>query len=696
VDVQKLEAFGWPASRVGEAVAALVRRSGLQPASTAAVGAKTLTPGVDIGAWVEWKAKLLGCEAEAIEAALANLEKELAVAYPALLQVSDSLYLAVLKADRRWFRVLAADLTVRRVSLSEVAKTIRHQFEGAHLEQIELLLDEAQIPKSRRSGTAKLLAGEQFEDKRFDRCWIFRTLPGATPLRWLRAANALRNGAELLMAHTAQYLLWLASWAILGRLSFEGRLDRGWLVAWALFLMTLAPFRVLTTRLQGMLAIGVGGILKRRLLCGAMQLGPEEMRHCGIGSFLAQVLEAESVETLALSGGVAGVLALIELVISAFVLGRFSLVLFAWCVLAALLAWRLLIRYQHWTDTRMEMTQDLIESMVGHRTRLAQQLREEWHEAEDQALDGYLEKSKSVDGAGAWFMAAVPRGWLVAGLACLVPAIVSQGASDTGVALVLGGVLLAWTAFKRLTGSFADIVAAWIAWKRIAPLFHAAARPERLGELVPDSRSGEPSRKIVEADRLSFRYRKESNPALQACSLAIRRGERILLEGPSGGGKTTFASLLSGMRQPDSGLLLVNGLDRHTLGDKRWHEQVAAAPQFHENHILTETFAFNLLMGRRWPPTQKDVEEAEGVCRELGLADLLDRMPSGMLQMVGEGGWQLSHGEKSRVYIARALLQNAGLVILDESFAALDPENLRTALECTLRRAETLLVIAHP
>ncbi len=93
---------------------------------------------------------------------------------------------------------------------------------------------------------------------------------------------------------------------------------------------------------------------------------------------------------------------------------------------------------------------------------------------------------------------------------------------------------------------------------------------------------------------------------------------------------------------------------------------------------------------------QTDMEEAETICRELGLGALLDAMPSGLMQMVGEGGWQLSHGEKSRVYIARALLQNAELVILDESFAALDPENAKLALETTIQRARTLLVIAHP
>ena len=71
-------------------------------------------------------------------------------------------------------------------------------------------------------------------------------------------------------------------------------------------------------------------------------------------------------------------------------------------------------------------------------------------------------------------------------------------------------------------------------------------------------------------------------------------------------------------------------------------------------------------------------------------------MPAGLLQMVGETGWQLSHGEKSRLYMARALLQGADLIVLDESFASLDPENLRWALRCVLNRAPTLLAIAHP
>ena len=140
----------------------------------------------------------------------------------------------------------------------------------------------------------------------------------------------------------------------------------------------------------------------------------------------------------------------------------------------------------------------------------------------------------------------------------------------------------------------------------------------------------------------------------------------------------------------------MSGLDPRSLGALAWRRRVVAAPQFHENHVMTGTLAFNLLFGRRWPPTPEDLAEAEEVCRELALGELLDRMPAGLQQMVGESGWRLSHGEQSRVFMARALLQGADLVVLDESLAALDPETLQRALACAFRRCPALLVIAHP
>jgi ATP-binding cassette subfamily B protein len=123
---------------------------------------------------------------------------------------------------------------------------------------------------------------------------------------------------------------------------------------------------------------------------------------------------------------------------------------------------------------------------------------------------------------------------------------------------------------------------------------------------------------------------------------------------------------------------------------------VATAPQYHQNHILAAPLLFNLLLGRNWPLMPGDAQEAAAVCEELGLGPLLARMPAGMMEMVGDTGWQLSQGERSRVYLARAILQQAPLVILDESFAALDPETLELCLQCVLKRAPSLLVIAHP
>ena len=95
-------------------------------------------------------------------------------------------------------------------------------------------------------------------------------------------------------------------------------------------------------------------------------------------------------------------------------------------------------------------------------------------------------------------------------------------------------------------------------------------------------------------------------------------------------------------------------------------------------------------------PAPGDLEDAEAVCRALGLGPLIEKMPAGLQQQVGETGWQLSHGERSRVFLARALLQRSDLVVLDESFGALDPVTVDACLRCALDRAPSLLVIAHP
>lgn len=526
---------------------------------------------------------------------------------------------------------------------------------------------------------------------------MLRTSPGAPSNVWVRKSGLVRGAAGILAAHTSEYLLWILSWALIGTISLNGRLDRGWLIGWALLLFTLTPWRLYTTWKQGTVAIRIGGMLKARLLHGSMRLRPDELRSHGASSFLTQALEAEAVETLALGNGIEGLLSIVELVVAGCILGWVSFALLACVIVSALVMRRFVTRHSEWSQKRFEMTHELVDAMVGYRTRLVQQNREEWHEAEDQILTQYLHVSGKFDWLTTILSAGLPRCWLIIGVACLAPAIAAGNRSPSEMAIELGGVLLAYTALTRLAMSLTELAVVGNAWKHIAPLFTAAERKLICGTAPTTMAEGRRQAvALMEAQGLSFRYRNGGQPVLEECSLSIHAGDKILLEGQSGGGKSTLVSLLTGMREPDSGLLLMRGLDRKTAGEERWRRGVAAAPQFHENHILTETLAFNLLVGRRWPPSETDLQEAESLSRELGLGPLLDTMPAGLMQMVGEGGWQLSHGERSRIFLARALLQKADVTILDESFAALDPESLKTALDCALRRTETLMVIAHP
>jgi ATP-binding cassette subfamily B protein len=566
-------------------------------------------------------------------------------------------------------------------------------------------LSDREVSRSESERLALLLSQAQISERKKQRALALITAgplsspssglgPQSAPLDRLRVATISRTAVGFIAAHLAQYVLWLASWIILGRVAIEDRFNQAWFWAWAFVLFAIIPFRLLATWLQGLISVDMGGFLKAKLLCGVLKLNPDELRSCGLGSFLSYVLEAEVIETLAFTSGMGGLLAAMELIVAASILGRYAMVLLLWLLLAAMGAGILLFRYRRWTETRLKMTERIVEFMVGHRTRLAQQSLQ-GREEEAESFDDYESCSRRLDRVSAVISAVVSRGWLCLGIASLVPSFALGKRLSPKTAIALGGVLLAYGAFKRLSGALYELVAASVAWKRTSPLFCAAARSVDIGQ-CRQVIMGKASNNLIEAEGLSFRYAGSSNAVLKDLYLRIKSGERILLEGKSGDGKSTLASILAGLRQPQSGSLRANGVDLHTLGPADWCKCVAAAPQFHENYILTAPLAFNLLMGRGWPPDRASLEEAETVCRELGLGDLLDRMPAGLYQMVGEGGWQLSHGERSRIYIARALLQRAELVILDENFAALDPDTLHTALACVLNRAKTLMVIVHP
>ena len=706
-----LGTLAWPANRVGEALEILALQSGLTHKSNEAHNppGEVVRDPEAFDQWVNSAAACLEIEAELSWTRYAQLDSHLRAAGPALFRLPGKehpRFIAVVDGNRRRLSIVAPDLLVHRIPSGDLCRALCGEMEAPLVTEIDTLLAHADIAPRRRGRARAAILSERLSGVYVGDCWLLRTKPGSSFWRQLRAARLPRRLLWLASAHFVEYFLWIVAWWLIGLGALEGRLDHGWMLAWALLLLTLVPLRLIATWLQGVIAIGAGGLLKLRLLAGAMRLDPEEVRREGAGHLLGRVMESEAVESLALSGGFLALVSGIELLMAAVVLGAGAggsvhiLLLALWVALAFAAGWRYFHHDRQWTLSRLDMTHDLVERMVGHRTRIAQQPREHWHDGEDQALEGYYELSARMDRSAAWLMAFVPRGWLLLGLAALVPAFVSGRGTPVSLAVALGGILLAFRALKGLAGGLWNLVGAGIAWQQVAPLFQAAARPESAGSpsvavrREPNS-DGAGKRTVMEAHDLVFRYRDRGDPVLRSCSLRIFSGDRILLEGPSGGGKSTLASVLTGLRTAESGLLLASGLDRQTLGSQGWRRHVASAPQFHENHVLTATFAFNATMGRQRALTGSDLAEVETICGELGLKDLLERMPAGVLQMVGETGWQLSHGERSRLYIARALLQDPDLVILDESFAALDPETLRLALECVLRRARALLVIAH-
>src|SRR5215472_8590776 len=706
-----LDSLLWPLSRVAEAIEALARKCGLFAGpvqNLASPGWAECKEAESLARWIDATAAHLGVEAEPVGVAYAEVQRFLAENAPLLLRFPDQnapRFAAIIGRDGKSAIVLGPDLVEYRLSLESLRSALCRGLEGPANHRIEGVLRAVGISEEEGSRIGVAILQETLSGVRLDGIWLLRLSPRAAFMHQMLRAGLLRGVFGLIGAYTAQYFLFLLSWWIVGKAAFEGHFERGWLVAWALLLLTIIPLRLFATWLQGLVAIRTGALLKQRLLYGALRLDPEEMRYHGAGQLLGRVIESESVESLALSFGFLGLFSFIELIFATAILyaGAGGLLhvslLCAWIGVLVFLGWLYWRHRLSWTQTRLDITHDLVERMVGHRTVIAQELRERWHDREDQALERYLERSLGMDRVGVVLAELVPRGWLVFGLIGLAPAFIWGGTSPAELAIGLGGILLAYRALEQLVFGIRDFAGAAIAWSQVKDFFHAARQPEIAGipAYVSNVPKGHPDgREMLVAHDLSFHYRDRSEPAVKGLSLSVRAGERLLLEGPSGGGKSTLVALLAGLRLPKTGLVLLEGLDRQTLGSAEWRRRVSLVPQFHENRVLTESLAFNLLMGRHWPPRDRDLAEAEAVCRELGLGDLLDRMPAGLFQMVGETGWQLSHGERSRVYVARALLQGADLLIFDESFAALDPENLAKALVCVLNRAPSLMVIAHP
>lgn len=206
----------------------------------------------------------------------------------------------------------------------------------------------------------------------------------------------------------------------------------------------------------------------------------------------------------------------------------------------------------------------------------------------------------------------------------------------------------------------------------------------------PDAIALPPVTGKVEYRNVSFAY-KLSQPVLQNLSLLALPGERIALVGASGAGKTTLVNLLPRFYDPQSGQILIDGINIQDVTLSSLRRQIAIVPQ--ETILFSGTIAQNIAFGQ----ADFDIKAVQAAAEIANAHQFITQLPDGYYTWVGERGVNLSGGQRQRLAIARAVLLNSRILILDEATSALDSESealVQEALE-RLMQNRTVFIIAH-
>ncbi|PCN42537.1 ABC transporter ATP-binding protein [Brevibacillus laterosporus] len=262
-----------------------------------------------------------------------------------------------------------------------------------------------------------------------------------------------------------------------------------------------------------------------------------------------------------------------------------------------------------------------------------------------------------------------------------------------GVHLLLGGSLDLMTFVTFLlvgTRIFEPLTVALInyaefryheqAGERIVQLLH---EPIMSGELLP------PECHDIELNNVTFGY--QDKAVLREVSLRMQAGSFTALVGPSGSGKSTVLRLIARFYDPDQGTVTLGGEDIRRMNPEELLRKISMV--FQDVYLFQDTIANNIRFSKS-DASQHEIEEA---ARLACCHDFIAKLPQGYDTLVGEGGSTLSGGEKQRISIARAILKNAPIVLLDEATASLDPENeaeIQKAID-QLVRGRTVIAIAH-
>ncbi len=281
----------------------------------------------------------------------------------------------------------------------------------------------------------------------------------------------------------------------------------------------------------------------------------------------------------------------------------------------------------------------------------------------DRALVGIGRRDAAAGGGGDG-LGLITAGITVAGVLAVSVGAASDGRLDRVLIAMLS--LLALASFEAVTplsAAVRELAAGLAAGQRILELTDRV--PAIQDAAVPAAPPQWPF--ALEFDRVCARYPAQPRRALERLSLRVDPGERVALLGPSGVGKTTAVNLLLRFLDPEEGRVLLGGRDLREYAPQDVRRAIAVAGQ--ESHLFSTTIRDNVLLGR--PGAGPD--ELEMVLRRARIWDWIDGLPDGLDTRVGERGHDLSGGQRQRIVVARALLANAPVLVLDEPTAHLDP-----------------------
>jgi len=211
-------------------------------------------------------------------------------------------------------------------------------------------------------------------------------------------------------------------------------------------------------------------------------------------------------------------------------------------------------------------------------------------------------------------------------------------------------------------------------------------------ELLPEPADGQtPKDTSVELDKVVFSYAGADKNAVDGISLKIASGEHVAFVGPSGGGKTTLASLIARFWDVNSGAVKIGGVNVKDINSETLMNEVSYV--FQDSRLLKMSILENIRMGR---PDATDAEVMEAL-KNAQCMDIIEKFPDGVNTVIGSKGVYVSGGEAQRLSIARAFLKNAPILILDEATAFADPDNERQVQKAfeTLSKDKTVIMIAH-